>query len=604
MARERLEVTQRAGSSSRGLTFRILRGRDHAVDVRIDISRHGHSPTFCERKAGSLTLVCIGHLYARIAKSFSLEESLGILSGEYTRSGLEGMRAAIGGGMYALFVIDREAMRLFAFSDFLASMPLYYRGLDCGLMLGVNQFDLAEETKPSLPACAEYLTYGYLPFRASLFSEVGRIGPGQVLTVALDEPEKLQLSEESLPAYPELASRICDEDEAIDRLDGLFAAFFGRLGDEALAAGLSGGYDSRLIAAYCRGKRMRLVTSDNPQTNEARFARRAAEAIGLRTEVFRIPADAPSRFAEDFLYGTMTANSLESSHIYGNLDTLRRESPSFIIDGHIGDVVVGGGFYCKLKLSSESRLGILVGKDRYSVPPLPDEVYLGRMSSGYGKKILGLPNEIASQVESFARAGLVRLIDQYRPICRTDADLMEMILYRFRASLFTSGGPVAFLRKAQTLCPFYDESLFSACMGISKALRAGDRLYNAFFRRRFPELARVPKESSGGWPAQGVIGYRLTHLRNAVYRKAMKRLPAWMQKGGKGGGDMDWFIDRYIRDEANRAFFDDVLAASRELLGGLGMNSISSEQVSRDMPLLYLRCASLGYLVGGSGPRS
>ncbi len=604
MVRERLVVTWRTASGTRGLTLRILRSRDHAVELRIDISRYGHSPAFCERRDGSLSLVCVGHLYTRTAKSFSLEESLGLLLDAYIRSGIGGMRSAIGGGMFSLFVIDREAMRLFALTDFLASMPLYYRGLQGGLLLGINQFDVAEGAKPSLPACAEYLTYGYLPFQSSLFPEVGRVGPGQVLSLSLDEPEKLECSEESLPSYPELSSRITDENEAIELLDGLFSAFFGRLGDEPLAAGLSGGYDSRLIAAYCRKKRMRLVTSDNPQTNEARFAQRAAEAIGLSTEVFRIPSEAPTRFADDFLYGTMTANSLESSHIYGNLEELRRESPSFILDGHIGDVVVGGGFYCKLKLSGESPLGVIAGQDRYSGPPLPDEAYLRRMSSGYGKKITGLHEEIASQVESSAKAGLVRLIDRYRPISRTDADLMEMILYRFRASLFTSGGPVAFLRKTQTLCPFYDEELFSACMGISKALRAGDRLYNAFYRRRFPELSHVPKESSGGWPAQGVVGYRLAHLRSALCRKALKRLPAWMQKGGKGGGDMDWYVDRYTRDGANRAFFGDAFASSTELLGSLGMSLISSETASHESPLLYLRCASLGCLVGEITPRA
>jgi hypothetical protein len=603
MVQGKVEVVAKAAADARGLVIRIRQEDGGPARILLEASKSGHLPVCFEQEDGALTLVCVGHLYARDAKTFSVEESLPLLAGIYRESGLEAMRERIGGGMFALVLIDKTRRRLSAITDLFACMPLFYRAAADGCVLGTNQFDLSDGIAPSPLACAEYLTYGYLPFHQSLFADVRRMGPGQVLGYALDAPTAPDVSGEALPPYPAPALRIADENEAIDRLDALFSGFFSRLGEESLAAGLSGGYDSRLIASYCRDKKLRLVTFDNPQTREAAYARRVAAELGLATEVFSIPSDAPSRYVEDFLFGTMTTNSLESSHVFGNLRVLGEGRPSYIVDGFLGDTIVGGGYYYKQKLRSEPFWRIVLGRDEYLSPRLSDDVYLARMASGYGRKTTGIPGTLPAQVDAFARGRLLDFISGQGASCPTDADMMELLLYRFRGATSISGGPVTFMRFAPTLCPFYDTEIFTTCMGISKALRAGDRLYNAFYRRRFPELAHTPKENTGGRPCQGVVGYRMTYLANAAYRKMARRLPSWMQRGGRAGGSMDNFMDSYVHDEANRVFFAAAIAGSSESLEGLGLAPSSIASALKKNPILYLRYASLACLLAGNEGR-
>ena len=598
MPNEKTQVLKSTDSRIKNFTIRIARGNDGASTVAFNMSKNGHPATFLESSAGGLVLACVGHMYARKAKSFSVTESLGILAEDYSLAGVEGVRESIGGGMFSLFIVDKTRRKLFAMTDFLACMPLFFRDGSDGNLLGISQFDLAEGAAPTSLACAEYLTFGYLPFQPSLFEGVGRIAPGQVLCISLDSPGSHELSAQTLPSYPAPDQRISDEAEAIELVDSLFTGYFARLGDESAAAGLSGGYDSRLIAAYCKERRLSLVTFDNPHTNEVRNARRAAAVLGRTTNVFSIPPDAPSRFADDFYFGTETADSLESSHMFANLDALRESHPSYIIDGHIGDVVLGGGFYCKFKLRIEPFAKIVLGLDRYLSPPMPDDVYLSRMSSGYGRRIAGLREDVSAEVTSATQKGLLRLIGDYRQYCATDADLMELMLHRFRGSLLTSGGPVSFMRRNPTLSPFYDVGIFKACMGISKSLRAGDRLYNAFYRKRFPELAGIPKENTGGRANQGLFMYRMTHLKNAAARKLAGHLPGWIAKGGKAGGSIDSFQDQYIKDRTNQAFFDGILSDTGDWPGKSSLAMIGSP-IDGDNAIMYLRRISLAFLLQG-----
>jgi len=601
MTQDRIVVSSEVDTESRGFMATVSRGRD-SVAIHLAASKLGHNATCVESEGGGTRLVCIGHLYACGARTFSLGESLKALGAIFDRDGIGALRASIGGGMYALFVIDTRGRRFYALTDFLSCMPLFYHAGKDETIFGINQFDLAQGIQPSSAACAEYLAYGYLPFEESLFSGVKRLGPGQMLSLDLDRPGMSALSETRLPVYPEPENRISDEDAAIDAMDSLFTEFFSRLGNEPISSGLSGGYDSRLIAAYCREKPLSLVTYDSPGTDEAKFARIVAERLGLATRVFQIPSDAPSRFAEDFVYGMGTANSIESSHVFGNLSSLRESSPFYIIDGHVGDVIFGGGYFFKLEGQCEPLLKILIGRDNYLSPPLSDDGYLERFKAGYGKRVFGLPRELDASVSDASRRGFTDLFAMARRSCHTDADMMELVLHRFRGALLISSGPLSFMRRVPTLCPFYDERIFTTCMSISKGLRAGDRLYNAFYRRRFPELADIRKENTGGTAVQGVIPYRLAHFRKATYRHVAGAMPGFLRTKGKAGGNISSFVDRYLADEANKVFFARILQRSGDALRMIGIepNDIYLENGQPDRKILALRYLSLSLLISGT----
>jgi hypothetical protein len=261
--------------------------------------------------------------------------------------------------------------------------------------------------------------------------------------------------------------------------------------------------------------------------------------------------------------------------------------------------VVGGGYFYKLKLRSEPIHKILFGQDRYQLPLLADGVYLSRLSSGYGRKISGLPGSVEPGLEEYATKSLAGLISRYKAYCHTDADMIELLLYYFRGSLLISGGPISFMRRAPTLCPFYDYDIFTACMGISKTIRAGDRLYNAFYRHKFPELCDISKENTGGKAKQSVFSYRVTHLRNSLYRKLVERLPGWMQKGGNAGGNTDTFLENYVKDPSNKAFFGSVLANADKAFADNGLSRLIDPKISEADLLMFLRYNSLAFLLQG-----
>ncbi|MBB6479252.1 asparagine synthase-related protein [Spirochaeta isovalerica] len=591
-----VSITRNITDNSRGFLAKINWENETLVEIIINESTKGHQATYYEHESGDLLLICIGHLYSINAKSFSINESLELLAKIYKSDDLDTLNSAIGGGIFTLLIIDKLLNKIIALTDFLACMPLFHQEINNGYLLGTNQFDFPESDNPSLIACGEYLSYGYLPFHESLFAKVHRIGPGQIIKINCADSGIVIVSEKKYPKYPPQEKRIANEDEAIMQLDTLLSKFFSRLGNEPIAAGLSGGYDSRLIAAYCRKKAIHLVTYDNPKTKEACYARQVADILGLQTEVFNIPGDAPSRFSDDFFYGMGTIDSLESSHVFGNLNILIKDKPSYIIDGHIGDVVFGGGFYSKLKSDSEPLWKYLIGIDKYQSAKKENVVYLKKLSSGYGRKIDGLKKELANQVDEYGNKVLFSLIENLKENCHSHSDIVEILLQVFRGAALASGGPVTFLRRTPTLCPFYDKEIFFTCMSIDKSLRAGDRLYNAFYRHIFPELTDIPKENTRGTASQGVIFYRMTHLKNALLRKVVRYLPNMMQKGGGVGGDIDDFLDQYLNNETNVKFFKSILANTSISIKEIKSHLLDFTTIE-DNKALYLRYISLAFLL-------
>jgi Asparagine synthase len=524
-------------------------------ECRLVIRPPSHWASFSELDdtANGLTLLAFGHLYARDARTFRVNESLGLLREAWRRGGIPEVRQAIGGGMFVLVVIDRAAGLLCCLADQLSCMPLFFSRSRGAVRLGTSQFDLALLDDLSLSACLEYLEYGYLPFRPSLFQGVRRLGPGQILTLSFDAGLTLRVSDEILPVYPPLQERIRNPREACRRLEDLFAQYFGRLQDDSVAAGLSGGYDSRLVAAYAAEHNVRFVTWANPGTAEAETAERVAAILGTRTELFDIDTDAPARYLRDFRQGMQTLDSLEVSHVFVILNSLMQSAPHLLIDGFMGDSVVGGGYFYKLSGGLESPLKVLTGTDRYAARRRTPDDYIDFVLSGYGRRLdsraLRAWRDVGPQVGPAVRA----LIEQQMPGCPCHADMIEMLLYRFRARCVVACGPVSFLRRAWTLCPFYDRGIFETCLGIDKSLKAGDRLYNSFWRHRFPALARVPRERTGGSPAHGTVSYRLRHLRTALSRRLRGGPLGSILGSTKAGGDLRAAHEIYLGDPATRA---------------------------------------------------
>lgn len=591
-------------AQSRGLVVRLtsldsLYSDSSGCRARIDFPDKWHTVAQIALNGERLHVILVGHLYARSANTFDSGESLGILGRIYRQHGIEAVRAEIGGGMFALFVVDLEKQQLHAMCDLLACMPLFYTSNSASVTLATNQFDLQETHKLSRNSCLEYLRFGYLPFSSSLFEGVKRLGPGQILTADLASGSIARITEEQLPSYPILSERIGDIDTAVQKLDRAFTRFYSRFNGEPVAAGLSGGYDSRLIAAFANRYNLHLVTFNYPGTSEADVARQVAGMLGSNTHVFEIPEDAPSRFMADFVCGMQTLDNLGSSHVFALLDALVQGNPAYILDGFLGDTIVGGEYYYKLSGGLESTARVLALRDNYKEGIRSLNTYTDICLSGYGRGIELSPLLEAKAEDYVNRVEVESLVSKQLGSCHSHADMVELLKYRFRGRCLISCGPITFLRRNNTLCPYYDTDVFLTCMSIDKRIRAGERLYNAFWRYRFPELTDIPKENTGGRPSQSDVGYRLTHFRKALQRRVEQRLPSFMTPRAKAGGDLAGFTELYCRSAANKKYFHHALQQAHHRLHGAGFDGFLDSFNNQNIPgQLFLRMVSLAALLG------
>lgn len=561
----------------------------------LSLSLHWETTYKLELPSVGLKLYVVGHCYARKARSFDIDETLKILGREYLDGGMLAVRASIGGGIFALFIVDGRRNRLGVMSDLLACMPVYYLRHGQGIKIGTSEFDLGESDL-DLDACIEYLRYGHLMFASALQQGVERLGPGQIIEIDLNNCTISELNAESYPVYPAPQDRVQDMDEACQMLDNSLSCFFNRLGHERVAAGLSGGYDSRLIAAYTKSKDPHLVTFDNPGTNEVHYARLVAEALGTTTRTFNIPADSPSRLVADFVFGMQSMDNFECSHVFALLEALMEEQPAYLIDGLLGDTTIGGGFFYKLHSNINPAWATVVLRDRYDLAADPAYDWVAHMRRCHPRR---LPDDVMKVVASVEveypfRRATDTVNSAVRKACYTYFDGIDMINYRARTSRVFACGPVTFLRQCPVLCPFYDVDVLTTCMSIDTSLRAGDRLYNAFWRFRFPELASIPKESTGGRAIQSDAGYRLAHFRTAISRRLVSRF------GGKrkAGGDLGRLFLMYLNDSRNTKFFDLIGQATRVRLASVGLDQILDELPVLDSDQqLYLRAISLATLL-------
>lgn len=591
-------------SKYRGLLIEVNTCERASVDnnCHIKVSLSPKWQTFAQVAFpdSGIQIFAIGHLYAREANTFNVHTTLSRLGKIYSQKGVEAVKMAIGGGMFALFIIDQAQQKIHAMCDLLACMPLFYSAKTDLISLGTSQFDFKFGNQLSRQACLEYLTYGYLPFSDSLFTEIKRIGPGQIISIDARATVIERITDIQLPTYPPLNERVHDLGAATREINRVLERFFSRLDDNPLAVGLSGGYDSRLIAAFTQKHKPQLVTFNYPGSREVDTARRVAGLLGNATNVFEIPAEAPSLFNEDFCFGMQTLDSFESSHVFALLDALLENNPSYVIDGFLGNEVIGSHFFYKLVGGMESTMRVLMLHDNYDEKIRQTRDYIDVCQSGYGRAInlSGITGESFSGLPG--KSKLEQFVDQQANNCHTHADMLELLVYRMRSSRVIACGPITCLRKVNTLSPFYDNDVMTTCMSIDKRLRAGERLYNSLWRFRFPDFADIPKESTGGRPSQSDYAYRLTHFRNAILRRLARYAPS-TQKTGKAGGDISNFVTQYCNHPANRDYFDQVCEQSKSLLHEHGLGQFLSLSLEDDFSRkLYLRFISLAALLAES----
>jgi len=192
-------------------------------------------------------------------------------------------------GMFAFAIWDANRKTLFLARDRLGIKPLFYAETRTGQFIFGSELksitahpELSRQVDPR--SIEDYFTLGYVPEPRTIYEHAFKLSPGHTLTVEF-ETKQLQLRQ-----YWDVPTREINPmsaDDACARLLELMteAVDIRQISEVPLGAFLSGGVDSSSVVAIMANGRDTPVTTcsmafDEPQYNEADFARSVAERYG------------------------------------------------------------------------------------------------------------------------------------------------------------------------------------------------------------------------------------------------------------------------------------------------------------------------------------
>jgi len=252
-----------------------------------------------ENETGSVRVVCNGEIYnyreLRVALEarghrFRTASDCETIVHLYEEHGPDAVARL--NGMFALAIWDRTLERLVLARDRLGIKPLFYSSV------GPRGFGFASEIKALLAArmsrrevdpdaLLHYLSCGYVPGTDTIYRDVHRLAPGELLVL---DPRGLRRRPYwTLEPGAPLRSRTA----AAEELRALLTAAVREhlVSDVPVGVFLSGGIDSSVVSTLAAASAGPLSTfsvtfPEDPIFDEARFSRQVARRIGsLHTEI-------------------------------------------------------------------------------------------------------------------------------------------------------------------------------------------------------------------------------------------------------------------------------------------------------------------------------
>jgi len=249
-------------------------------------------------------------------------------------------------GMFAFALWDRQKQLLYLCRDRMGEKPLYYGNVG-------PLFAFASELKAltahplfdaeiDRQALALYFRYNYIPAPYSIYTEIKKLMPGNILTYRLEDKNIEMKSYWSLKEVAENASPEKGSiGEVSDKLEILLRDAIKRqmVADVPLGAFLSGGIDSSTIVSLMQAESINRVKTFTigffeDQYNEALYAKRIAEHLGTdHTELYLEPNDIMDVIPNLMKYLLCSSTSLFSEVKWNKLFDIIRKFYSSEIKG-------------------------------------------------------------------------------------------------------------------------------------------------------------------------------------------------------------------------------------------------------------------------------
>jgi asparagine synthase (glutamine-hydrolysing) len=278
----------------------------------VDLSQEGHQPM--RSASGRYVIVFNGEIYNFPDLRAELEgkghrfrghSDTEVLLAAVDEWGLEDAVTRFN-GMFAFALWDRAEKRMHLGRDRAGEKPLYYGWLDAHTFAFASELKAlkahpAFDANIDRSAVALYLRFGYVPAPSSIFENIRKVQPGEIVTVDValgtTSARPYWRLAESLQAAP---LDVRNPADAVAQLDALLGDAVKRrmLADVPLGAFLSGGIDSSVVVALMQSQstapvRTFTIGFSDATYDEAPFAREVARHLGTNhTEVYVTPQDA------------------------------------------------------------------------------------------------------------------------------------------------------------------------------------------------------------------------------------------------------------------------------------------------------------------------
>lgn len=316
----------------------------------LDLSPLGHQPMFSA--SGRFGLVYNGEVYNYRVLAKELESRgrtfKGSSDSEVILEAIEewGIEQAVSRwfGMFALAIWDHREKILHLVRDRLGIKPLYYGWINDSLVFAseLKAFRAYPGFNPSIDreVLGLFFRHNYIPAPYSIYKNIWKLRPGQILTVDQTSLETKQLTVSSYWSAVDIIQKGQEEpygktlDEAQEELEALLtdAVRLRLISDVPLGAFLSGGIDSSTVVSLMRAGSSAVVRTfsigfDQPAYNEAPFAKAVADHLGTdHTELYvtekeaqgiipLLPAIYDEPFADSSQIPTYILSKLTRQHV-------------------------------------------------------------------------------------------------------------------------------------------------------------------------------------------------------------------------------------------------------------------------------------------------
>lgn len=417
--------------------------------------------------------------------------------------GGRGHAAMIGRDGFHLVVMADEAGRIALGTDALGYFPLCFWEHNGIFIFGTSPELFTSHpnfsARPNAFAIASLLLFSHISGGQTVFEGVRRSTPG---CCVLWRPGESPREEKVDPVVMSDAWFGLAYEDVREKVSGFFGDWFEQIRPNAkVDFFLSGGQDSRLVAAYA-GKclpreSVRAVSLGRDTDMELRFARNVTRALGWEHRVADVQEE---RFAE-FASAQLRLESLQGPFVnFSNAtgQSLLSESGSPFVSGYCGDIVIGdkhlmAGFSMKSGLFCVDELVSFMNRYGYArddvamlIAPLGGKEVVDDVIDGLRDDWNGIEGYPFQRVWLFAMTHRARLH-------------VGSIVWRLSLG-------------AWPLLPYLDRRLIELVSGMPLAFLKDRRLQRDILVRDFPELARLPLDRNSWEP-----GYLVKPRGRVVY---------------------------------------------------------------------------------------